>query len=62
MLICALIASAVCVSCVGLQNGATALHFASGRGHQGVVEVLAAKGAEVEAKANVSSSCIPVPL
>jgi hypothetical protein len=61
MLICALIASAVCVSCVGLQNGVTALHLASVGGHQGVVECLLAQGAEVEAKDEVSSSCIRVP-
>jgi hypothetical protein len=54
--ICALAASAVCVSCLGLQAGWTALHNASFQGNQGIVQVLVGQGADLEAKAIVSSS------
>jgi ankyrin repeat protein len=60
--VCPLAASAVSVSCLALQLGGTALHWASGEGHQGVVEVLFAQGADLNVKDNVSSFCIPVPL
>jgi hypothetical protein len=55
MLIYALAASAVSVSCLGLQGGSTALHSASTGGHQGVVELLLAQGAGLEAKTNTVS-------
>ena len=59
LLICVLcdvcLFSSVSVSCHGLQAGWTALHWASYNGHQGVVEVLVANGADKEAKTNVSS-------
>jgi ankyrin repeat protein len=62
MLIYARAVSAVSVSCLGLQNGCTALQYASWRGHQGVVEALMTQGANLEAKSNVSSSFTPEAL
>ena len=56
MLICVLSAlTAESVSCLGVQGGDTALYVASAGGHQGVVELLVAKGADVQARDEVSS-------
>ena len=44
------------ISILSVQDGNTALHWASLKGHKDTVEVLVQKGAQVDSKNNVSIS------